>query len=154
MEWIIVWLLCAVIGAVISGNKGRGAGGGFFLGLLFGPLGILLAAVLPAVNTQPPSEARQLAGGTVKKCPFCAELIRLEATVCKHCGRDVPGAVSPHDQLVSRAVAFFERHRGSNHPEWLTRDLRKEGYTEDAIRAALSEAWNNPVLPAKSARSS
>ena len=26
---------------------------------------------------------------TYVKCPFCAEMIKPEATVCKHCGRDV-----------------------------------------------------------------
>ena len=25
-----------------------------------------------------------------KKCPFCAEIIKRAAVVCKHCGKDVP----------------------------------------------------------------
>ncbi len=24
-----------------------------------------------------------------KECPFCAELIKKEAKVCKHCGKDI-----------------------------------------------------------------
>ena len=29
-------------------------------------------------------------GGARRKCPFCAEIIRLEAIVCPHCQREVP----------------------------------------------------------------
>jgi hypothetical protein len=35
----------------------------------------------------------RLARGETRKCPFCAELIKSEAVVCRFCGRDVP--VSP-----------------------------------------------------------
>ena len=27
---------------------------------------------------------------STRECPFCAERIRIEATVCKHCQRDLP----------------------------------------------------------------
>jgi hypothetical protein len=29
------------------------------------------------------------ANGQLKKCPYCAELIRPEAVVCRFCGRDI-----------------------------------------------------------------
>ena len=29
-------------------------------------------------------------GDEIKTCPFCAEKIKVEAIVCKHCGRDLP----------------------------------------------------------------
>lgn len=32
---------------------------------------------------------------TEKTCPFCAETIKYEAKICKHCGRDQPEQVPP-----------------------------------------------------------
>jgi len=29
---------------------------------------------------------------TTKRCPHCAERVKIDANVCKHCGRDVAGA--------------------------------------------------------------
>ena len=56
----------------------------FAVGLVFFVLlfGFLTAAVRS-------SRAReQLKKHPIKKCPFCAEMVLLEAKVCKHCGRD------------------------------------------------------------------
>jgi predicted amidophosphoribosyltransferase len=29
---------------------------------------------------------------STKRCPHCAERVKIDANVCKHCGRDVAGA--------------------------------------------------------------
>jgi len=45
-----------------------------------------VSVVVLVVRVLVPGERRQ---GS-RKCPFCAELIRREAVVCRFCGRDVP----------------------------------------------------------------
>lgn len=73
------FFLSGFIGSAIGAIKGN-AGTGLLLGMLLGPLGWLLIFILGASSG--------------KACPSCGERIRPEAVVCKHCRRDVPGAVS------------------------------------------------------------
>lgn len=75
----IAWaLIGALVGVAASQKKGFSLAGGIIGGLLLGPLAFLLFFVSGITS------ADQRA-----KCPHCAEFIKAEAAVCKHCGRDV-----------------------------------------------------------------
>jgi len=83
MGFILAALLIGLLPAYIAQNKGRS----FMLWWIYGallfivalPHSLLMKADAGAV------EANALADGA-KKCPECKELIKKDATVCKHCG--------------------------------------------------------------------
>ncbi len=90
MIWGIIWIACGIFSAIVASSKGRSGFGWLVLGLIFGVFALLAVGFMPAVKTD---NAMQKTGQPPvvleRKCPFCAEIIKAEAIVCKHCGRDV-----------------------------------------------------------------
>jgi hypothetical protein len=75
-----VWMIVgALIGVLAAQKKGFSIVGGVIGGLLLGPLAILMFFVSGVAS-----------GKESRKCPYCAEFIKSEATVCKHCHKDLP----------------------------------------------------------------
>jgi hypothetical protein len=69
--------LPAYLACNLGEQRSIGYFAGFWLGLLLGWLGVLIVLLYPYQ-------------GPTQKCPYCAERVKLEARVCKHCGRDLP----------------------------------------------------------------
>ncbi len=89
----------AVLSGVVASNNNRDATKWSIIGFLFGLFGFIAAiAVGEAEETQPSSRQTSQSSSTStqefdpddheKKCPDCAEYIKLEARVCKHCGHE------------------------------------------------------------------
>ena len=72
--WVFfIWLTCVVISAVVGAKRGNPLGG-TFLGVMLGPLGLVIVLLSKDKNRVP--------------CPFCAEKIQKKAKICLFCRKE------------------------------------------------------------------
>jgi hypothetical protein len=86
MTFIVIWICLGIVGAMIASSKGNSGCGGFILGVLLGPIGLLITFF-----SSDDEEAKRQKTGDTKKCTYCAEYVKRDAIVCKHCGRTLGG---------------------------------------------------------------
>ncbi|MBN1910457.1 MAG: hypothetical protein JW818_12005 [Pirellulales bacterium] len=81
----IVWFFCVAAAGEIGGQRESG-GMGFMFGLLFGPLGVIMAGFL---------DGRQ-------RCPRCGERVNRGYSLCPHCGLSLTWTkVNPRIMIVN-----------------------------------------------------
>lgn len=92
MGLILFWVLMGLVVAIVASSKGRSGFAWFLYGVVIWPVALVHAIVMPA--TAASIETKAMAEGDRRRCPFCAELIKAEAKVCRFCGRELPTAAA------------------------------------------------------------
>jgi len=131
MELLAIWVIMGVVVAMIASSKGKSAGAWFAYGVVVWP--IALVHILLEDRPVAVADRKAVETGDFRKCPFCAEVIRREAIVCRHCGRDIPASAAvPTEVRVGGRAQHPLRGDGkvsaiSGEYAWVTFDESGEG---------------------------
>jgi RNA polymerase subunit RPABC4/transcription elongation factor Spt4 len=107
---LAIAIIIGLIPAAIANRKGRS----FLNWWLFGAALFIVAfpaSLLLAPNREE-LEEREIRMGNAKRCPYCAELVKSDAQVCKHCGRDLARRC-PHCAELVHPDAKVCKHCGA-----------------------------------------
>ena len=85
MELFFFYILFSVLVGFHASSKGHSGINFFVLAILLSPI-IGFNTTLRRSPTNEETEDKQIASGNKKRCPECVELVKLDASVCKHCG--------------------------------------------------------------------
>ena len=88
LEILIIAILLGLVPATVAMSKGRNFFGWWIYGAALFIVALPHALVMK--SDRGALEQKQLASGDTQKCPYCAELIKSQAKVCRFCQRDLP----------------------------------------------------------------
>lgn len=99
---IIPWVVLGYLGGLVFAKKGYPPKAGIILGILLGPIGLLLFLLLPMTdsgmhqaNLDAQIESEQRINATLKDCPECNRSVGFASRFCPRCNYRFP------DQMVT-----------------------------------------------------
>jgi len=109
LAFIAVYAFFVWVARKIAVDKGLDSTPYFVLAIVLTPLVGIIAAIVAKPKTEV-VDAKRLAAGTERKCPFCAELVKREAIVCRFCGKDLPPPPAPVYEAEGRRFKTREEY--------------------------------------------
>lgn len=88
MEFLVVLVVLGIVTGMVARSKGYEFWPWFFYGALIFIVAIVHIILKPPLRRS--VEQRRIAEEGLLKCPFCAELVKREARICRYCQRDLP----------------------------------------------------------------
>lgn len=99
LRTIVGALICGALTALVADKKGKDP----FTWFVYGTVLFILA--FPAILIMKPDEKvlekRAVEEGDKRICPFCAELIKREAKICRFCNKELPPLSQPQQEDLS-----------------------------------------------------
>jgi hypothetical protein len=128
MELVIVfWVIFALLGAAVGSTKGRG-GFGFVLGLMLGPIGVLIVALLQGNRT---------------RCPDCKTLIHNEAVVCSSCGRKIQAELCNNSGQNGREATTPNSPIIATYDQWLASEFKRDPANRYSEKSDLRKKYSD-----------
>lgn len=107
--WIVIWFNCGLVAVVLGQIKNRSGSESFFLGFIFGVIGLIIVIFLPPGMPQAPPGMRAV------KCPRCNAVENLPRTqsdyICWQChtANRAPSAASVAGSLTTWATSAADQ---------------------------------------------
>jgi hypothetical protein len=95
MGYLAIWAILACLPGAIAQAKGRSFIAWWLYGVALLPIALIHSLVAEDLKNPDPVWTAAMRARTHRQCPFCAEEVKREAVVCKHCARDLPPEAAP-----------------------------------------------------------